>query len=88
MKLTKPQKVKLGKIAKKFRLKLILAFGSQVNGKTHPESDLDIAVLFPSGDFPFKKYGELHSGLLGIFPGNDVDIVILNRADPLLLKKN
>jgi len=87
MKIMGLQKVKMGKTAKKFRLKLIMAFGSQVNGKTHPKSDLDIAVLFPSGDFTFKKYGELHSSLLDVFPGYEVDMVILNRADPLLLKK-
>ncbi|HDK81390.1 MAG TPA: nucleotidyltransferase domain-containing protein, partial [Nitrospirae bacterium] len=39
---TKPE---VRKIAEKYRLPLVLLFGSQVSGRTHPQSDVDIAFL-------------------------------------------
>jgi len=76
-------KEKIKKIAKKHRLSLVLMFGSYARNKTHPNSDLDIAVM-PKKEI---EYSSLLFDLQKTFPEKEVDIVFLNRADPLLLKK-
>ena len=38
-------KPEIEKLAKKYRLSMIVLFGSQVSGKTHPQSDFDFAFL-------------------------------------------
>lgn len=77
------QKIEIEKIAKKYHLSLVLMFGSCITGKTHPNSDLDIAVM-PKEEI---EYSSLLFDLQKTFPEKEVDIVFLNRADPLLLKK-
>ncbi len=78
----------LRRIAKQFKLTLVLAFGSRVRGEARPDSDLDIAVLAESGSAvagPAKI--DLLCALASAFPGRNVDLVVLNRADPLLVKQ-
>lgn len=86
MKIAKEQKNRIKKIAEKYNLKLVLVFGSYVNGNTHPQSDLDIAVLSEK-DFDFSKHCSLVCDFEKIFSGRNIDLVLLNRANPLLLKK-
>ena len=81
------QKAQLKKIAVKHRLKLIIAFGSQVTKNTHPGSDLDIAVLSRKNEISFQELTALTSALGKVFPGKEIDLCFINRADPLLLKK-
>lgn len=80
------QKNKIKKIAKRYGLILVLAFGSEVTGKTHPNSDLDIAVMVKEG-FNYKNYSSLLFDFQKVFPQKEVDLVFINRADSLLLKK-
>ncbi len=75
------------RIAKKFNLRLILLFGSAVSKKVHSQSDIDIAVLFQKPNLSFKKYSNLHLELQRLFPKVEVDLALLNQADPLFLKK-
>ena len=81
--LSQNQKKELRKIAKKFKLELILLFGSFVSQKSHKESDLDIAILSRRG----VSFLDLHSAFLKIFPGQQIDLTFINEADPLLLKE-
>ncbi len=74
-------------IAHKYGARLILQFGSTVSGKTHPRSDVDIAVLLERHDLSLRDRVELQHDLQSLFTDRDVDLVILNRADPLLLKQ-
>lgn len=78
---------RLGEVAHEYGLDLVVAFGSRTRGKVHSESDLDLAVglRFPlaSND----RWLEIYAALGGIFPENEVDVVELHRADPLLLRK-
>ena len=83
MKIAKNQKLKIEKIAKKFRLKLVIIFGSFANGKNKEGSDLDIAVLGSRG-VSFDEQIGLINGFSIIFNKN-VDLSILNNANPLLL---
>jgi len=81
------QKRLFKKIAKKYKIKLLLMFGSQVNKKTHRLSDFDIGVLFEKNQFSFEKYSRLLNGLQEIFPEKEIDLAIINNADPLFLAK-
>lgn len=87
MKITNPpiggQKLKIAKIAKRFQLKLIIIFGSFANGKNRDDSDLDIAVL-GSKEVSFKEQIGLINELAAVFNKN-IDLSVLNRANPLLL---
>lgn len=75
----------LADVACRHGLKLVVRFGSTVTGLTHPGSDLDLAILFER--FPDSAERELDAltDLQAIDCGHAVDVVVLNRADPLLL---
>jgi predicted nucleotidyltransferase len=77
------QERRLESIRETYQLRLILAFGSQVGGPIHEESDLDIGVLYEKEQKPLEVASELQ----GVFPEYDVDLVDLNHADPLLLNE-
>jgi hypothetical protein len=52
-----------------------------------PRSDIDIGVLpehMPTG---FGALADLQTDLQRLFPGQELDLAIINRADPLLLKQ-
>jgi len=83
MKISQDQKLKTSRIAKKFQLKLVVIFGSFANGKNRKDSDLDIAVL-GSKEVSFKEQVQLTNELSLLFSKN-VDLSVLNRANPLLL---
>jgi predicted nucleotidyltransferase len=73
-------------IARRHGARLLLQFGSTVSGRTHPGSDLDIAVLF-DGDPGYARLGALLGDLQAALPGRALDLGLLNHADPLFLKK-
>ena len=66
---------------------LAYLFGSEAKGTTHPESDIDIAVLL-SNQVPEAEYGQrvvdLNTELIGIFQRDAIDVALLNTAPPLL----
>lgn len=65
------------------RILAVYAFGSQVSGATRPGSDLDLAVLL---DRPLDLQGELRlrGDLVTLLDRDDIDLVVLNLAPPLL----
>ncbi len=69
-------------IARRHGVRLLVAFGSQVSRRTHAASDLDLAVLLntPHGDDPLRLLADLQAA----FPEQEVDVVWLHRADPLI----
>ena len=75
--------MKTAKIAKKFQLKLAIIFGSFANGKNRTDSDLDIAVMGLKG-VAFDQQISLVNELSKVFK-QDVDLSVLNQANPLLL---
>lgn len=79
-------KPKIGELAEKYGLSLVLLFGSQATGVTHAQSDTDIAYL---SENPMDIMGEsaLSVALMEIFKTNFVDIVSLRNASPLLQKE-
>lgn len=65
----------------------VYLFGSQAAGREHRESDVDLGVLFrhevhPSPRERFEEQLRLVVSLAEA--GNDIDLVILNDAPPLL----
>jgi len=74
------------RIGEKHHLSLVLAFGSFAKGKVHKRSDLDIAVLTKE-ELDFEKYSKLYSGFSEVLEGQNIDLVLINHADPLFLKQ-
>lgn len=75
------------KICDKYDIKLLVLFGSQATGESRPESDIDLAILFPeSADF---RDNEIRAGVdfMEAFQSGNVELVVLNRSEPLLLKE-
>lgn len=81
-----PPREEIKKIAKKYNLKLILLFGSRVKGKTHKESDVDLAFL-PEEKISFRQGILLNTEFCNIFGTDRIDTVNLREANPLLLKQ-
>ena len=65
---------------------LLLQFGSTVSGTTRPDSDLDLAVLLERSPV-LRQHAELIGDLQALMPGRDVDLALINHADPLFLKQ-
>ena len=66
---------------------LVYVFGSQAKGKAHARSDLDVAVLlagYPDGATCTQRRLDIIGDLMTLFHTNDVDVVVLNRADLVL----
>ena len=66
---------------------LAYLFGSQAEGKAGPLSDVDVAVLLGSHvdrEQWFHTQLDLIGDLTGLFQRDDVDVVILNEATPVL----
>jgi len=58
----------------------IYAYGSRVNGPTHPESDLDIALLLPPGEsVAIETLAQLEGDLEAI-AGCAVEVAVLDRG--------
>jgi predicted nucleotidyltransferase len=66
---------------------LVLQFGSTVHGATHAGSDLDVAVLFERERPAMQAVAEIAHELQELFPEREVDLAVLNHADPLFLKQ-
>jgi len=77
----------LSAIAQKHGVILVLQFGSSVTGKTHGRSDVDIAVLLDRSNISFQERADLLGDIQRLFPEQEVDLALINHADPLFLKK-
>lgn len=67
-------------------------FGSQAEGRAHRESDVDVAVLLD--DRIYSTAAErsearvrICAWLIGALSENDIDLLVLNDAPPLLARK-
>jgi predicted nucleotidyltransferase len=78
---------KIQALAEKHQLQLLLLFGSQVSGKTHPGSDHDFAFLSVR-DFDFGDRARLRDDLTNLVDfETSVEEVDLKEAQPFLLKE-
>ncbi len=84
IKLSSDQYQKLEEIRRKYNLKLILLHGSQATQRTHPLSDIDIAILKSSPEEEIDTLA-LIGELSEVFSSDKIDLAELDKADPLLL---
>jgi predicted nucleotidyltransferase len=77
-------KKELKLIGKKYKLSVLVMFGSNVNGRLHKESDLDI------GFFTVRKVDEekLFLDLMKLFKRADIDLVNLYTHHSPILRFN
>ncbi len=86
MEISEKQKQKIQEVAQKYSLKLVLLFGSRVDGKINKESDFDVAYL-PEKKLSFDDEVDINFQFTLIFhhERDRVDTVDMRRAVPLLL---
>ena len=77
----------LSEIAARHRVRLLLLHGSTVSGRVHAKSDLDLAALFEHGHASLGSVIALSADLQALYPGREVDVALIDHADPLFLKK-
>ncbi|MGH7856937.1 MAG: type VII toxin-antitoxin system MntA family adenylyltransferase antitoxin [Candidatus Binatia bacterium] len=77
----------LDRVARRRGIVLLLQFGSSVTGRMHERSDLDLGALLERAPRSLGEHADLLHDLQEMFPEREVDLAILNRADPLFLKK-
>jgi predicted nucleotidyltransferase len=84
MEITEKQKQKIEEVAKKYKLKLVLLFGSRATGKIHKESDFDVAYL-PEKNLSYDDEIDINFQFTNIFGHDRVDTVDMRKAPALLL---
>ena len=77
---------RLEEIRRRHGIALVVQFGSTVGGAVHADSDLDVGVLF-EGPPRYDDVPRIASEISEALPGRDIDLAVLNRADPLFLKQ-
>lgn len=82
-----PERGKLSRVLDRDHVVAGMIFGSQASGKVNPLSDVDIAVWLDP-DLPREKLSALRAELslaaVEAIGTEEVDVVILNEAPPLL----
>lgn len=79
--------LRLEDVARRHGVRLIVRFGSTVTGRTHQASDVDLGVLLEQAPESFADAADLVTDLQAVFPGQPLDVAVLNHADPLFLKQ-
>ncbi len=71
----------LAAAAEALGLRLVVLFGSRARGgRAHPASDLDVGVVAGAHRVSLL---EVHRTLAPVFGGENLDVALLNDADPL-----
>ena len=71
-------------VCRRQAVRLLVVFGSAVHGLRRPESDLDLAVWLEAVTIPLQALTGLDMALRPLFPGERLDVALLNRASSLL----
>lgn len=89
----RPGSDEIRRLAARHRLSLLVLFGSRARGEARRDSDFDIAVLtegaYPRGASPLRPdeaqaFRRLHADLQHLLGTGRIDLVLLDRASPLL----
>jgi predicted nucleotidyltransferase len=72
----------LAYVCRRQAVRLLVVFGSAVRGLRRPESDLDLAVWIEATTMPSQALTGLEAALRPLFPGERLDVALLNRASP------
>lgn len=87
MRITEETSRSVHNIARANGISLVLLFGSTAGGSSRPDSDVDIAVRFADAGADLHRTLHVQRELSCLFDGREVDLAVLNRADPLFMKK-
>lgn len=79
-------KPNIKELAEKYHLSMVVIFGSQVTGKTHLESDIDLGFL-PKRAMGLKEIAEMGLEFSQNLKLKNLDLVNLKGASPFLLKE-
>ena len=79
-------KKEIKKLAEKYGLKLLLLFGSQASGKTHPMSDFDFGYVSEK-KLNYKERSALANELSKLVKFSAVEVIDLKNGSPFLLKE-
>ncbi len=74
----------IDRIVREYGLELLLLFGSRVDGQITAESDYDVGYV-ASGVLDLEQEARLIVDLAPLFRSENIDLVNLRRASPLLL---
>jgi len=77
----------LDRVARAHGIRLLLQFGSTVTGRVHAKSDVDVAVLLERPSQTLEERAAMVHDLQALFPDRELDLAVLNHADPLFLKQ-
>ena len=78
---------RLEQIARANGVELVVQFGSTIAGTSHAGSDLDLAVLLTRAPLSYAEHADLAAAFQSLVPGQRIDLVVLNHADPLFLEQ-
>ncbi|OHA23268.1 MAG: hypothetical protein A3G52_00680 [Candidatus Taylorbacteria bacterium RIFCSPLOWO2_12_FULL_43_20] len=78
-------KQRIADLAQKYGLDLVVLFGSQATGRTHPKSDVDIGYLSDQA-LDYQKEFAIQEDLFRLFRRTDVELVNLSRISPVMKK--
>ena len=79
-------KPKIARLAEKYSLSLLLLFGSQVTGKTHLRSDVDLAFVSEK-QLDLTEIAKMEIDFSQRLRIKNLEMVALNGAHPFLLKQ-
>ncbi|MCB2290938.1 nucleotidyltransferase domain-containing protein [Clostridium sp. CS001] len=65
----------------KHGINLVLLYGSHARGNSNAQSDIDLGLLLKDDFYDFE---DIIKDLMVVFKENNLDIAILNHADPVL----
>ena len=80
-------KHRLAELAPGYGIRLALVFGSARSGRVHEGSDFDLALVLEDPGIDLKTFAELNHELQKCIPDQELDLAIINHADPLFLQQ-
>lgn len=83
--MNQPVKAQIEELCNRYGVELFVLFGSRATGDATESSDTDVAALF---DRPISAKEELDffCDVQRLYQTDRVDVVVLDKADPVLLK--
>ena len=81
-----PTKLEITKVCRKYGIEFLALFGSRVVGEARKESDVDLAAFFGRPILPREEL-DLFYEFVRLFGTDRLDLIVLDRANPLLLKE-
>ncbi len=79
------KKKEIAEIAHKYDLDMVVLFGSQATGRTHPKSDIDIGYT-SSQSIELDTRFEVGNDISKLLSRDDIELVDLRRVSPLMKK--